>query len=274
MSDQREYVLGTDEAEFQRLGFQHRLWSDLAHQTWKHARIGPGRTVLDVGSGPGFATLDMAQIVGPGGSLLAVDESPAFLERLRAEARSRSLHTIRTLQCDAQRLDAAQIEPGSFDLAYARWVLCFVADAGAVVRGVARALKPGGRFAINDYFNYESMTIAPKHEAFSRAIRAVGRSWRDRGGDPDVVGRLPALCRAAGLRVTTLEVHQRLARPGETMWHWPDSFWKNYIPRLAASGHLSEAESREFFETWSRVSADPDAFMLLPPVFELVAEKL
>lgn len=268
-----EYVLGTDEAEFQRLGLQHRLWSDLAHQTWMSARIGPAMRVLDVGCGPGHAAFDLAQIVGHVGSVLGVDESAPFIDRLRANAAARSVTNVDGHVGDVQRLDSLGQPSASFDLAYARWVLCFVPDPAAVVRGVARLLKPGGRFCVNDYFNYESMTIAPKDAAFTRGIAAVGKSWRERGGDPDLVGRLPKLCADAGLRVTRLEVHQRLTRPGDSMWAWPDSFWKNFIPRLAQTGLLTQREADEFFESWKRVSADPHSFMLLPAVFEFVAEK-
>ncbi|MBL8747417.1 MAG: methyltransferase domain-containing protein [Phycisphaerae bacterium] len=273
MTSAAEYVLGTDEAEYQRLGLQHRLWSDLAHQSWMHARIAPGMRVLDVGSGPGHATADLAQIVGSTGGVTAVDESALFIERLRENVRARSLENVQAHVADVQRLPTLGLPENSYDIAYARWVLCFVPDPAAVIAGVARLLKPGGRVCVNDYFNYESMTIAPKNPAFSRGIAAVGRSWRERGGDPDLVGRLPRLAADAGLRVTHLRVHQRLARPGDTMWAWPDSFWKNFIPRLAQTGHLTQREAEEFFDAWRRVGEDPHSFMLLPPVFEFIAEK-
>ncbi len=268
-----EYVLGTDEAEHQRLGLQHRLWSDLAHETWKHARVGPGMRVLDVGSGPGFAAFDLAQTVGPSGRVVAVDESAGFIEKVREGARGRGLTNIDAHVHDVQRLEGLGLEAGSFDVVYARWVMCFVPDPAAVVRGVARLLKAGGRFCVNDYFNYESMTIAPKDAAFSKGIAAVGASWRERGGDPDFAGHLPRLCAEAGLRVARLEVHQRLCRPGDTMWAWPDSFWRNYMPRLVQGGHLTAGEAEAFMESWRRVSADPHAFMLLPAVFEIIAER-
>ncbi|MDX2116023.1 MAG: methyltransferase domain-containing protein [Planctomycetota bacterium] len=273
MSSIKEYVLGTDAAETQRLELQHRLWSDLAHQTWKNARIGPGATVLDIGCGPGFATIELAQLVGPAGRVVAVDESETFIDYLRDLARARGLSNIETHVCDVQKLPALNLRPSSFDLTYARWVLCFVPDPAAVVRGAAELLKPGGRFSVNDYFNYESMTLAPRNPAFSRAILAVGKSWRDRGGDCDIVGRLSRICSSAGLLRTALRVEQRLATPGDSMWFWPDSFWKNYVPRLVQSGHLTTAESDDFHAAWRAASADPDAFMMLPPVFEFIAQR-
>jgi ubiquinone/menaquinone biosynthesis C-methylase UbiE len=273
MAGDKEYVLGTDEAEYQRLGFQHQLWSDLAHRAWMHAGIAPGLTVLDVGCGPGFAAMDLAAIVGVTGRVIAVDESAGFVDRLRAEASARHAASIEAHVCDVQSLESLPIVPGTVDLAYARWVLCFVADPAAVVRGVARLLKPGGRFCVNDYFNYETMTIAPRSAAFSRGIAAVGKSWRNRGGDPDIVGRLPRLAADAGMRVLRLDVEQRLARPHDSMWQWPESFWKNYIPRLVQSNDLSQREADEFMAAWRAFSNDPAGFMVLPAVYELIVEK-
>lgn len=273
MPPAREYILGTDDAELRRLGFQHQLWSDLAHRTWKNSGILPGMRVLDVGCGPGFASLDLSALVGPRGRVVAVDESPAFIDHLRAQAEARGITSIEAHVCDVQRLEAFASDAAPFDLAYSRWVMCFVPDPAAVVRGVARLLRPGGVFCVNDYFNYESMTIAPRCDDFSRGIAAVGRSWRDRGGDPDIIARLPRLCAESGMTLNRLEVDQRIARSGDSMWAWPDTFWRNYIPRLVQSGHLSASEGEAFMRSWHRASNDPHAFMLLPPVFEFIARR-
>lgn len=271
-----EYVLGTDHAEFLRLGLQHRLWSDLTMSTWRHCAVRPGAHALDVGCGPGHATTDLAQIVGQGsapGTVVGVDESAAFIQSLRALASARGLTNVQAHVGDVQRLGAAGLAPRSFDLAYARWVLCFVPDPRAVVEGVAALLKPGGFFGVNDYFDYETMALAPRRPAFERVIRAVGASWRGAGGDPDIAGRLPRLMHEAGLDVVHLRVDQRLARPGETMWAWPDTFWANYVPRLVEQGHITGAQSHEFFAAWREASNDPHTFMMLPAVFEIVAQK-
>jgi ubiquinone/menaquinone biosynthesis C-methylase UbiE len=269
-----EYVLGTGDQEKDRLGLQHRLWSASAHLLWERAAVRPGQTVLDVGSGPGHATMDLAEIVTESGRVFAVDESPLFLHHLHARAQGRGHRNIQRILGDVQELP--QLAPeltGEIDLAYARWVLCFVADPEAVVAGVSQLLKRGGRFAVQDYFNYESMTLAPKREAFSRVIRGVAQSWRDRGGDPDVVARLPGLLRKHGFEVTHLAVNQRVATPDSTMWAWPDSFWRNFLPRLTEMSYITAEEAREFEAAWIEASGDPDCFIMLPPLWDIIAEK-
>ena len=272
--DTQEYVLGTGDQESTRLGLQHRLWSAAAHNLWELAGIRPGMTILDVGAGPGHASIDLAEIAGPRGRVFAVDESPLFLKHLHDRVLGRHLNNVERILGDAQQLPALLPNlAGKVDFAYCRWVLCFVPDPEALVRGVASLLKPGGRFAVQDYFNYESMTLAPKREAFSRVIRAVGKSWRARGGDPDIVSRLPGLFRKHGLDVSHLAVNERIARPRATMWAWPDTFWASFLPRLVEMGEITREEQKAFEACWSEASDDPDSFMLLPPVFDVVGIK-
>ena len=67
----RDYLLGAHDAEVERVGLQHRLWRARVLDAWRAAAIGPGQTVLDVGSGPGDTALDLAEIVGSTGCVLA-----------------------------------------------------------------------------------------------------------------------------------------------------------------------------------------------------------
>src|SRR5438552_3580813 len=51
----------------------------------------PGERVLDVGCGFGDTAQRIAELVGPGGSVLGVDVSPRFIETARREARDAGL---------------------------------------------------------------------------------------------------------------------------------------------------------------------------------------
>ncbi|HRJ51019.1 MAG: methyltransferase domain-containing protein [Phycisphaeraceae bacterium] len=272
LSDEREYVLGTSAEESVRLGLQHRLWSASAHALWERAGIAPGQTVIDVGCGPGHAAMDLAQIVGTRGRVICVDESASYLHQVSEQARSRRLDNVDRILGDVQELGTLLSGwAGKIDAAYARWVLCFVADPARVIEELARLVRPGGRVAIQDYFNYETMSLAPKREEFTRVVQAVGRGFRDRGGDPDIVGRLPEMLHRHGFEVTHLSVNQRVARPIDPIWHWPDSFWRVFVPRLVASGHLDQDAADRFFAVWQEACASRDVFMFLPPVFDVIA---
>ena len=64
---EKDYVLGTDQEELDRLGLQHFVWRQHVLEAWDKAGIGYGDKVLDVGAGPGFASADLSEIVGKKG---------------------------------------------------------------------------------------------------------------------------------------------------------------------------------------------------------------
>jgi SAM-dependent methyltransferase len=270
MSREKEYVLGTDAAELERLGLQHQLWLAQAAAAWERAAFRRGHRILDVGCGPGFAAIDLAERVGPRGQIVAVDMSQRFLAHLQQLAKTRGLTNITTTLTSVEQLE---IRESGFDGAYARWVLCFVRRPDAVLKQVARRLKRGGRFVIQDYYRYESITIAPQSEAFRRVFRAVAESWRAHGGDPDVGCRLPGLLERAGFDVQEITPIVRGARPGSSLWDWPDSFFDIYLPILVKSRFITASDDRAFRREWAKRSRDPGAFFTSPPMIEIIAVK-
>src|SRR5262245_6414557 len=80
MSTDRDYLLGTHEEEISRLGLQHDVWRPVVLDCWKRAGITAGKHVLDIGAGPGYATVDLAEIVGPRGEVVALERSRNFVQ--------------------------------------------------------------------------------------------------------------------------------------------------------------------------------------------------
>ena len=79
MATEGDYLLGTHEEELARLGLQHRVWRAVALDCWQRAGITVGKRVLDVGAGPGYAAIDLAEIVGPTGEVVALERSQNFI---------------------------------------------------------------------------------------------------------------------------------------------------------------------------------------------------
>ena len=98
MAAEQTYFLGTHDEELERLGLQHRVWRPTVLECWRRARLSRGAQVLDVGAGPGFATLDLAELVGPEGQVTAIDLSKRFLGVLEARAAERGFQNIRTVE--------------------------------------------------------------------------------------------------------------------------------------------------------------------------------
>ncbi|HWN81681.1 MAG TPA: methyltransferase domain-containing protein [Candidatus Udaeobacter sp.] len=267
-----DYVLGTGDDELLRLGFQHQVWSAAAAAHWERARFGPGQTLLDVGSGPGYATLDLARLVGPSGKVLAVDRSPGFLNHLEGAAQALGLRQIQTCLADLAA-DGAWIPPGTAHGAYARWVLCFVADPARVIAAVARALRPGGRFAIADYYRYAAISVAPVSPAFRRVIDAVEVSWGVHGGDPAIGLRLPELLTQHGFVLEEVRPLIRIAHPGTALWEWPTTFFRNFLPVLRRADLITSEDEAAFARDWAERSRNPAARFFSPPMVEIVATK-
>ncbi|MEM9662152.1 MAG: methyltransferase domain-containing protein [Planctomycetota bacterium] len=274
MTTHRDYVLGTDASEAERLGIQHRLWSDTAFAAWHRAGVRLGSSVLDLGSGPGWTSIDLAQLVGPAGRVVGVEGSPPYAAEHRDRAAAMGLKNTTIIEGDLHELSSLLGDHANdaFDVVYTRWVPCFLRDAESVIAQAARALKPGGRIAIQDYFGYETMRIVPRSPAFELIARAAGESI-DETGDTQVMGKMPGYLRAAGLEVERYEPIQKAARPSEPIWDWPAIFWPNFVPRLVEAGRITQATADEFAEDWRRATENPDAVMMLPPVFEAIARK-
>jgi ubiquinone/menaquinone biosynthesis C-methylase UbiE len=268
--ENREYVLGTNEAEVVRLGVQHKLWSAAAFAIWERAGFRAGQTVLDIGCGPGYTSFDLAGLVKPNGRVVAIDESSRFIDELDRRKRSLADTTIEAIVGDVQSLD---LENDSFDAAYQRWVLCFVRDPEAVIRGVAAALKPGGVFAIQEYLHYEGIVLAPASKPFRRFIEVVAHAWRSQGGDTEVGQRLPALLAKNGMEIVEISPLHRVARPQSQLWKWPSIFVDTYGRKLVEDGRLTPGEHEALIEDWETHSNDPNAFFVSPPMVDIIAVK-
>jgi SAM-dependent methyltransferase len=99
-----------------------------------------GATVLEVGCG---AAMCSRWLAGRGATPIACDLSAGMLRHARAGAAATGV-AVPLVQADAQRLP---FRDGSFDVAFTAFgAIPFVADSAAVLREVARVLRPGGRW--------------------------------------------------------------------------------------------------------------------------------
>lgn len=103
--------------------------------------IAPGMRVLDVAAGAGDQTLDIARRVGPHGSVLATDLSPAILALAKMNAKAAGLETIAFKLADGEDL---KVPRASFDAVICRLGLMFFPDPGKGLAEMFAALRPGG----------------------------------------------------------------------------------------------------------------------------------
>jgi SAM-dependent methyltransferase len=110
----------------------------------------PGERILDLGCGDGQLT---AKIAATGAIVVGVDASPEMIET----ARSRGLETR---ICNAERLPFTH----EFDAVFSNAALHWVRNQDAMLAGVKRSLKPGGRFVaeMGGHGNVAAILVALK----------------------------------------------------------------------------------------------------------------
>jgi SAM-dependent methyltransferase len=110
-------------------------------------RLVPGEYVVDVGCGAGIDSVIAARMVGPTGSVLGVDMTPAMVEKAREGAREAGLENVEFRQGLAESLPAGD---GWADVVISNGVLNLFPDKLAGLQEMARVLKPEGRLQIGD----------------------------------------------------------------------------------------------------------------------------
>ena len=130
------------------------------------AGVGPGCRVLDVAAGAGDQTLQTAARVGPGGSVLATDISPAILAFAAADAKRAGHANVTTRAMDGESLELGD---ESFDVVISRVGLIYFPDQQKALGEMRRVLAPGGRVAAIVY------ATADKNGFFSVPVSIVRR---------------------------------------------------------------------------------------------------
>ena len=271
MSEERDYLLGTHDAEVERLGLQHRVWRPRVLDAWRRAGITVNSTVVDAGAGPGWASLDLAEIVGPGGRVLALERSARFVEVLNRSASARGLRNIHASTVD---LVTDPLPAAGADAFWIRWVLAFVSDPAAVLAKLNATLRPGGIAVIHEYLDYGTFSILPDNPAIEEFKRLVVDDWRATGGEPDIGRALPALLPVAGFRIRSMQPIVETVRRTDLVWQWPATWGRNYPQHLLEAGKVDQAWADRVVGAFDSAEADPDAVIITPMVLEIIAEKI
>lgn len=269
-----DYVLGTHNDEHARLGMQHSLWQEFVLDAWKRAGICTGTRVVDVGAGPGFATMDLADIVGATGHVTAVEISSKFAQEVKDQANVRGLKNISVHIVDLMHEDIPLGSAGvTFDAAWCRWVCMFVPDVGALVRCVHNALRAGGVAVFHEYVHYETYGLQPPTPGIDSFTQAAMKSFSARGGNANIAGTLLKELRQHGFEIMSIKPIARSARPHEPLWQWPAGFIRTYLPRLVELGQVDNAFAGNVLAELARAEQDPQSIMLTPTVLEVIARK-
>jgi ubiquinone/menaquinone biosynthesis C-methylase UbiE len=266
-----DYFIGVHGRELERLKDQHEAWRPETETLWAAAGFGAGQHLADLGSGPGFTALDLAQRVGTSGSIMAIDKASPYLDFLSAEAGVRGLFNIRTVEADITRIQTLE---GPLHGTFCRFFLAFlIGDLDRVLALIHRSLEAGGTFAAMEYLTLGSTTCSPPLRGFDAHTQAWARYYARHGGDTAVGSYLPAKLTAAGFDITHMACVGGMAGPSHRWWRWWGRLIEDFGDTLAAEGFMSTEELEQLRHDWTEASSRSGAFIYTPVLVQLVARK-
>jgi trans-aconitate methyltransferase len=205
-----------------------RFVSDLAGPVLEWLAPQAGERVLDLGCGDGVLTAELAR---RGVSVLGIDISESLLKAAAERG-------VETRHMDGQNLPF----DGEFDAVFSNAALHWMSNASAVIEGVFRALKPGGRF-VAEFGGHGNVA------AVTTAMRAT--AWR-RGGDATLAGPwfFPSVAvyremlEERGFRVVRIGLFPRPTPLASGMIAWLRVFRRPFFAQFGADEDvvLSEVE--------------------------------
>jgi arsenite methyltransferase len=154
------------------------------------AKLQPGDTVLDIGTGDGLIAFGALDRLGSSGHVIFSDISQDLLDHCHAAAAAEGvLDQCRFVLASADSL--AGIADASVDVVTTKSVLIHVKDKGSALREFCRVLRPGGRISVFEpinvlmrdpdrFFGYDITPVRP----LAAKVQALYESIQPPGDDP------------------------------------------------------------------------------------------
>ena len=132
-------------------------------------KIKPGDVVADVGAGVGYTSLKLSRRVGPTGKVLATDIQPEMIRMLKANMQTFKVKNVVPLLATQ---NDTKLPEGKVDLVIMVDVYHECSDPEALLQGIRKALKPGGRLVLVEYKGEDPLVpIKPEHKMTTAQAR-------------------------------------------------------------------------------------------------------
>jgi SAM-dependent methyltransferase len=230
----QEYLLANQPSELERLRLQSRVWESTGRQLLSKVDGGSGGRALDVGCGAMGWLRILSEWVGPSGQVVGADIDESLLSAARSFLDAERISNVDLVVDD---LFASQLEPQSFDLVHARYVIAPLGRGPEQVASFRRLVGPGGSLVLEEW-DLGSWHFNPKAAAAERLIGLLSEIFADLGGE---AGRdLPGLFREIGVEEPEIDAHVIALKPGHPYLRLPLQFSVALESRLLE--RLSEDE--------------------------------
>ncbi len=235
-------------------------WRTIANSAaYLEPELGPGRSLLDVGCGPGTITAELADRLAPG-LVVGVDASAEVLEKAESLGSAAQF-----LVADAYALP---FEADSFDIVHAHQTLQHLGDPIAALREMRRVVRPDGVVAVRDV-DYAGVIWYPLIPALDDWLVLYERIHRSNGGEPDAGRRLKGWALAAGFAgVETSASIWSYANDDDREWWgglWADRVLESQFAVDAVErGYATRAELERIAAGWLEWAGAPDGWLAMP----------
>ena len=269
MVDEPGYSLSLSEAEIDRYRFMAQVARQQESERWASAGLVEGARVGDIGCGPGLVTVELADVVGPRGSVIGVDRGAQEVEVAEAMIAEAGLTNATVRRADAW---STGIDPGSLDAVVLRHVLAHntAVDQHRILAHVNDLLRPGGVLYAIDV-DLTASRIDPPAPDLDELVDCYVQHLLDSGRDPAAGPKLGSL--AAAARFTLVERWATITVP-------PPVVLTSVRPpawaareAMIASGHATPADVARWDAALTHFAetAEREQRAVFTPIFGLIA---
>lgn len=227
--------------------------------------IKPTDKILDVGSGPGSITIDLA-VIAHQGEVIGGDQSAEVVKQAQALAEQRQVKNVSFQQMDGNHLP---FDDNTFDIVYSHQTLQHVADPVSLLKEMRRVTKPDGFVAARDA-DYKSFAWYPEHPGLDKWMAVYQKVAKANGAQPNGGRYLASWAREAGFASEDVQFSW-------TTWNYQNDdgrvFGASWVDRTVHSsyatgakqhGFASDQDLREISEAWKEWSSTDDCFIVIP----------
>ena len=264
------YVLGTGVDEQTRLRDQHMIWRQDTIDLWQRAGIKSGNHVLDIGAGPGFASADLCELVGPTGRVVAAERSVNYINACQELKTAKSYNQLSIASVDLMH---APLPNGPFDAAWCRWVCSFLPDPQILIKNLSKVIKPGGCAVFMEYVHYASWRMLPAEPMVETFVNRVINSWKNTGSVADAAPIILGALQENDFEIIETTPRIFCCKPGDPHWAWVTAYMKVNTAHNLAEGHITLAWAQDFLQMLARCEQSGSHHMLTPMVLEIIARR-
>jgi ubiquinone/menaquinone biosynthesis C-methylase UbiE len=234
------YVLGSSPRELQRLILQDRMiLRPITERLLRQAGLKEGMRVLDLGCGTGGVSLLAAELVGPSGSVVGIDQSADAIAMAKECACETRFQQPAFCVSSVEAFSSA----GPFDIVIGRYVLMYQPSPAAFIRAASRHVRPGGVVAFHEISLHRGYHSLPSYPAWELMAKCLNLGFSVGAPSWDAAGRLVEHFQNAGLARPNLFAEMPVgAGEDSQLYGWLAETVRSLMPKLLEQGSVTEEE--------------------------------